>query len=288
MSVPEQAIDREREFNFTFDDFERIRRLIYSYAGINLNPTKHNMVYSRLARRLRATGKSSFSEYLSWLEREDTSGEWQAFVNALTTNLTSFFREPHHFDTLSQYLRQHRDKNRIRLWCAACSTGEEAYSIAMIAAEAYNSFTPPVEIIASDLDTNVLAIAQQGVYSNDRLEKMSKYRISKFFLKGKNKNEGKVRICTELRNLVKFQQFNLLDKEWSLSGPFDAIFCRNILIYFDKVTQLKVLHKITRLLTPDGLLFVGHSESLLHASHMLRLRGKTVYELTPLMKVSYV
>ena len=173
---------REREFHFTDADFERVRKLIYKHAGISLAPIKRDMVYSRLARRLRALGIASFGEYLAHLEANDDT-ERETFVNSLTTNLTSFFREAHHFDILLRHLHTvtHRP---IRIWCSAASTGEEPYTLAMTACEAFDTLTPPVSIVASDIDTNVLAAAERGVYQMERVEKLSRERLRRFFLKG--------------------------------------------------------------------------------------------------------
>ena len=169
-----------REFVFTTADFERIRKLIHAYAGISLADTKQDMVYSRLARRLRETQKKTFGEYLDLLERGDKA-EWERFVNSLTTNLTSFFREPHHFPILAAHLKKLQGKSPIRIWCSAASTGEEPYSIAMTAVETFNSFNIPVTILASDLDTNVLSVAANGVYTADRVDKLTPERLSRFF-----------------------------------------------------------------------------------------------------------
>lgn len=270
---------RDREFVFTAQDFERVRKLIYDHAGISLNPSKQDMVYSRLARRLRATGISNFRDYLALLENNNAA-EWEAFVNSLTTNLTSFFREPHHFPLLAEHVLKHRQhQKRFDLWCSASSTGEEPYSMAMTMVDAFGSFTPPVRILATDLDTNVLAKAEAGVYPIERVEKLSADMVKRFFLMGAGSQEGYVRVRPELRAMINFRQVNLLGGDWPVHGPLDAIFCRNVMIYFDKETQLKILQRFAPLLQPDGLLFAGHSESFHQAAHLFNLRGKTVYEL---------
>ncbi|MDR4518464.1 MAG: chemotaxis protein CheR [Nitrosomonas sp.] len=287
-----------REYNYTQADFDRTKKLIYDHAGISLSDSKQNMVYSRLARRLRAHGLNSFKEYLNLLEKADAA-EWQEFVNALTTNLTSFFRENHHFPILEQhlktckkpqpvntqdasdlsdYLQKRRNQAKIHLWCSASSTGEEPYSMAISAIRAFNSFTPPVHILASDVDTQVLRKAQEGVYSLDRVEKLPQSVLKEFFYKGKGRNEGSVRVRDEVRELITFRKINLLEEFWSIRGPFQAIFCRNVMIYFDKETQYKILKKFAPLLDDGGLLFAGHSESLQFASDIFRLRSNTVYE----------
>lgn len=270
---------RDREFAFTEGDFDRIRKLIYKHAGISLKPLKQDMVYSRLARRLRVNGINNFRDYLTLLEG-DNEPELEAFVNSLTTNLTSFFREPHHFPLLAEHVSKQNRKHPISLWCSAASTGEEPYSMAMTMVDAFGSFTPPVTIVASDVDTHVLAKAEAGVYPVESIEKLSAEKVKRFFLKGTGEQSGLVRVRPELRAMVTFRQVNLLGRTWPICGPLDAIFCRNVMIYFDKETQLKILERYVPLLQPDGLLFAGHSESFHNATHLFNLRGKTVYQLT--------
>jgi len=270
-----------REFVFTAADFERIRRLIREKAGICLSGTKHEMVYSRLARRLRARGLGRFSEYVALLERSD-SEEWQAFVNALTTNLTSFFREGHHFGELARHVDVlRRDAHpHVSVWCCAASTGEEAYSIAMTMVETFGSYTPPVSIVATDVDTNVLATAEAGTYATERLGMLGEDRVRRFFQRDPAAGPAMLSVRPELRKLITFRQVNLLAPPWSVRGPFDAIFCRNVMIYFDKPTQRRILEGLAPLLRSDGLLFAGHSESLVHSADLVKLRGNTVYERT--------
>jgi len=270
--------DNAREFNYSEADFEKVRKVIYHKAGINLSDSKKQLVYSRLARRLRALKLENFSAYLTYLNENEQ--EQEEFVNALTTNLTAFFREPHHFTILADYAKKMPHKNRpLRVWCSASSTGEEPYSIAISLAEAYGSYSPPVEIIASDIDSNVLREASLGIYTLQRLESLSLDRKKQFFLRGKGANNGKARVVQELRNLIEFRQINLLDATWPLQGKFDIIFCRNVMIYFDKATQLKLLERMTKLLTPEGLYIAGHSESFSQAAHIVKLVGKTTYAL---------
>lgn len=278
MNSADATRESGKEFDFNRRDFDRVRALIYQRAGISLSDSKQEMVYSRLARRLRATGTSSFADYLDDLERGLDPDEWVAFTNALTTNLTSFFREEHHFPILADYAS--KAKEPIRVWCAASSTGEEPYSIAITLCEAYGRLNPPAQIIATDIDTNVLNTASNGVYGLDRLDKMPDARIKRFFLRGKGNNDGKVRVRPELRQMVEFEQLNLLADQWPVSGTFDAIFCRNVMIYFDKPTQKKILHRFAPLLKPQGLLFVGHSENFSYLTDLFQLRGKTVYEVS--------
>jgi len=272
----EQRADGLKEFDFTARDFERVRSLIYKRAGIALAPGKQEMVYSRLARRLRSVGIQSFEQYLDSLERDRESAEWEAFTNALTTNLTSFFREEHHFPILADHVRNRRD---VSVWCAAASTGEEPYSIAMTLCETYGTLTPPAQILATDIDTNVLSAAAAGIYPAERVERLSPEQLRRFFLRGTGAQAGLVRIRPELRKLVTFRQLNLLDESYRMSAPFDVVFCRNVMIYFDKPTQGRILSRFAPLIKPDGLLFAGHSENFLYVSDAFKLRAKTVYKL---------
>ncbi|MCS6944906.1 MAG: CheR family methyltransferase [Sutterellaceae bacterium] len=272
-----------RDFVFTAADFERVRRLIYAWAGISLNDSKQNMVYSRLARRLRATGIDSFRTYLDRLEsdRAFAASERQNFVNALTTNLTAFFREAHHFPVLAEFLRQHASAGELRLWSAAASTGEEPYSIAMTALETLGP-NPPVRILATDIDTQVLAQAERGIYRLEALGPCGETRRRRFFLRGVGVNQGLARVRPEVRRLVSFAHLNLLAEDWSALTAFarqvDVVFCRNVMIYFDKDTQRRILQRLAGVLRGGGLLFVGHSENLSDCRALFVARGNTVYE----------
>lgn len=265
-----------REFSFSTEDFHAIRQLIHRHAGILLADGKRDMVYSRLARRLRALRIADFSLYLQHL-RSDPK-EWQPFVNALTTNLTAFFREPHHFQWLREFART-LERRPIRIWCAACSTGEEPYSIAMTLADLFGD-SVPVQILATDIDTQVLDQARQGVYALERAEEIPEPFLNRFFLRGRGDSAGLMRIKPGLRSQVSFRQLNLLQERWPLRGPFDAIFCRNVMIYFDRQTQYRVLRKFPPLLHADSLLFAGHAESFQHAADLFRPQGRTVYALS--------
>ncbi|GGF74284.1 CheR family methyltransferase [Alteromonas lipolytica] len=267
------AIQNEREFVFKRADFDKVRASLMQKAGIRLTEAKDGLVYSRLAKRIRALGLSSFAEYLDYVE--SSKAEQEQFINALTTNLTSFFREPHHFDALADYLQAHPQTTTI--WCAASSTGEEPYSIAMVVAEAFGSFRTPVKIIASDIDSNVLATAREGVYPLKSIERISHVRRQQFFHRGRGANSDKVRVVKELRDMVQFRQLNLHQADWGFNQPVDIVFCRNVMIYFDKETQLKVLARMVRLLKPDGLYVAGHSENFNHQSHLVTPIGKTLY-----------
>jgi chemotaxis protein methyltransferase CheR len=269
---------QSREFNFDERDFARVRQLIYQRAGISLHEHKQAMVYSRLSRRLRDTGYQSFATYLQWLESasgEAAEREWQEFVNCLTTNLTAFFREEHHFPVLTETLAKLGAGKPIRIWCCAASTGEEPYSLAISAVEALG-LQAPVKILASDIDTNVLAQAQRGVYAADA-RGLSPDRLKRHFMRGTGANQGSIRIRPELQKMIEFRSFNLMTPSWSLGEPFDIVFCRNVMIYFDAPTQRKVLERIHAVMRPNGTLFVGHSENFTDSRDLFQLRGKTVY-----------
>lgn len=278
LPVPALAKDEggnDREFAWTNADFSRVQALIYQRAGISLHDGKHAMVYSRLSRRLRETGHTSFHDYLSWLESHD-GPEWQEFVNALTTNLTAFFREQHHFEILASLLRM-RSSGPWNIWCNAASTGEEPYSIVMTVHETLGA-AAPFKLVASDIDSRVLATAARGVYRLDSLKGLSQERLQRFFLRGKGANEGLVRVKPELRKPIEFLSVNLIRDDWPFREPFDVVFCRNVMIYFDAPTQRRVLERIHRVLKPGGMLFVGHAENFSDSRDLFALRGKTVYE----------
>ena len=265
-----------REFGYTQQDFERVRRLIRARVGIALNDSKQNMVYNRLVKRLRALRLDSVSGYLALLE-DSGHAEWQHFVNALTTNLSHFFREEYHFPILVEHIKA-LGRSPVRIWSAAASTGEEPYSIAIALCEAYGSLQPPASILATDIDTAVLEGAQKGAYALERVEQVSPQRLKRYFLRGTGANAGFARVRPEIAKLVEFRKLNLSEARWDLGdGLFDAVFCRNVMIYFDKPTQYEVLQRIACVLAPDGLLFAGHSESFLHAAELFKPVGKTVY-----------
>ena len=256
-------------------DFATVRQLIADYAGIKLSPQKRNMVYNRLLRRLRARGLDSFGDYLQLVQREG-SGEREAFVNALTTNLTAFFREPHHFELLLARAQERAQRRGapMRCWSSACSTGEEAWSIAMVLREAHC----PGEVLGTDIDTEVLSIAQAGVYRMERTTTLPAERLKRHFLRGTGANEGLVSVRPELRAMARFAQLNLQSPAWPAMERFDVIFCRNVVIYFDREFQKKLLARLADLLPAGGLLMVGHSESFPAAHAGFRSVGRTAYE----------
>ena len=274
---PPASSDVSGEFSFEASDFERVRSLIYAQAGISLHAGKQAMVYSRLSRRLRETGHRSFGSYLQWLEAAkgaEASDEWQEFVNCLTTNLTSFFRESHHFDVLEDALKA-RAGRPLRIWCNAASTGEEPYTLAMTVIEALGP-KANASIVASDIDTKVLATAARGIYPADS-RGLSAERQRRHFLRGTGDKQGFMRVKPELAQMIEFRALNLMDERWSLGDPFDIVFCRNVMIYFDHATQRRVLSRIHGVMKADSLLFVGHSENFTEMKEQFRLQGKTVY-----------
>lgn len=270
-----------REFEFTDEDFEWLRDLSYRHSGISLSDSKRQMLYSRLVRRLRALHLSGFRQYCELLSSGDEM-ELVEFVNAITTNLTSFFREPHHFDHLRtevvpMLLHARKACRQIRMWSAGCSTGEEPYSIAMTVAESVPNLEAwDVKILATDLDTNVLSTAEQGIYDKSRVESMDSARLKRWFLRGKGASSKLVRVRPEIRRLISFRQLNLMHR-WPLKGPFDVVFCRNVVIYFEKPTQRILFDRIADVTAADGFLYVGHSETLYRVSERFTSLGKTIY-----------
>jgi chemotaxis protein methyltransferase CheR len=260
-------------------EFELVRALISDYAGIKLSTHKRFMVHNRLSRRLRARGLHSFADYLQ-LVQDEPQGEREAFVNALTTNLTAFFREPHHFELLRARARAlaHRARERrpLRVWSAACSTGEEAWSIAMTLQDA----GCPAEVLATDIDTEALRKAAAGVYPLERAAALAPEQLRAHWLRGVNENDGLVSVRPQLREGVRFAQLNL-QGDWPALEPFDAIFCRNVVIYFDRESQQRLLERFTRLLHPGALLAVGHAESFPASHRSFKACGRTAYDYTP-------
>ncbi|SJZ50195.1 MCP methyltransferase, CheR-type [Trichlorobacter thiogenes] len=274
--ITSDRVSDTHEFKFTLADFRQICRLIYERAGIRLSDTKTSMVYSRLSRRLRALGLASFAEYLQLLE-QGNEAEWTIFVGSLTTHLTSFYRESHHFPIMVEHVAARARGGKALLWSCATSTGEEPYTMAIAVAEHFESFHPPVRILATDVDTGVLEMASEGVYPFDRVRDLPEKTVKKYFLKGSGEHTGFVRIRPELQQMIRFQQLNLLSPVWPMKEQYDAIFCRNVMIYFDRPTQQKVLNKCLRHLKPDGLFFTGHSENLNYAADLFQSCGNTVY-----------
>jgi chemotaxis protein methyltransferase CheR len=276
-AVDRESLSSDRE-QLSTATFSALRNLLHAHSGIALAPHKITMVQSRLAKRLRSLGIQTYEEYLQILERPD-SPEWHEFINALTTNLTSFFREGHHFTRLPELLKPlHAESHRLRVWSAGCSTGEEPYTLAMTLLKAFGHGAT-IQILATDLDTAVLDTASRGVYPEARIEALDVAWKRLAFLRGKGPHDGKVQVKPELKKLITFQQLNLLEDNWSIpGGPFQAIFCRNVMIYFDKPTQRKLLKRFYDRLEPDGYLFVGHSEALLDSNLGFHSLGQTIYQ----------
>ncbi|MGE0370258.1 MAG: protein-glutamate O-methyltransferase CheR [Gammaproteobacteria bacterium] len=270
----------QRELVFTDTDFDFIRRLVAEKTGIALSEQKRELVYGRLAKRLRSLDLQSFAEYCSHVE--GNAEELHELVNAITTNLTSFFREPYHFDYLRDtllpaLLRSNADSRRIRIWSAGCSTGEEPYSIAMVLRDALSSAQGwDAKILATDIDSNVLARAQQGVYAEERASGVPERFLRRSFRRGQADNAGMLKVCDEVRSLITFRQLNLMH-DWPMRGPFDVIFCRNVVIYFDKPTQRRLFDRYADLIADGGHLFIGHSESLFKVCDRFTLIGRTIY-----------
>lgn len=260
-----------REFAYTGTDFDKVRAELRALAGINLADSKVSLVYSRLAPRIRKLGLKEVKQYLNYLETHPD--EQEHFINSLTTNLTSFFREPHHFDVLQEFIQS--GERCERLWCAASSTGEEPYSIAMTLVKAFGRFDISSRLIASDIDSNVLSKASLGVYPIDKIDPIEDKKS--FFLRGKDANLGYAKVVPQLRNLVEFRKVNLLDNSYPIQAGLDVIFCRNVMIYFDKETQVQILEKLLEKLRPGGLYIAGHSENFNHLGHLIKPVGRTAY-----------
>lgn len=274
-AAPELQLQGDAMFQLNDREFSRVRHLIDDYAGIKLSAQKRNMVYNRLLRRVRAHGVRSFGAYLDLVEAADST-ERQSFVNALTTNLTAFFREPHHFELLAARVaaRDSKGQPALRVWSSACSTGEEAWSIAMVLREAGCA----ADIRASDIDSDVLRTANTGVYRSERVADLETVRLKKHFLRGTGANDGLVTIRPELRSMTRFFQLNLQSSDWPTQERYDVIFCRNVVIYFDREAQKRLAARFADLLVPGGLLVVGHSESFPSAHPAFRSCGRTAYQ----------
>ena len=272
--------NKQREFEYNFEDFDFLRKLSNQHSGILVPDDKFDMFYSRLSRRIRLLGLTTFKQYCQYLS-ENHDLEFTDFINAVTTNLTAFFREKHHFEFLRDtvipgLLKKNQHSKTIKVWSAGCSTGEEPYTLAMTLME-YVPAGWDIKILATDLDTDVLAKAASGVYAEDRVDGLSEQLIKKWFQKGKDGQQKKVRIKNELRQLISFKQLNLMG-EWPMKGPFDFMFCRNVLIYFDKETKEMLAKRYAELLVSKSYLFIGHSESLHQLSTDFDLIGNTIYQ----------
>lgn len=271
--------DKTREFEYTWDDFNFLRRISNQHSGILVPDDKFDMFYSRLSKRVRLLGFTRFKQYCDYLQNH--SEEFTEFINAVTTNLTSFFRENHHFEfvaktLLPELLRTNKTQRQIKVWSAGCSTGEEPYSLAMTLLENVPDGWD-IKILATDLDTNVLATAAEGVYAADRVSSISEERLKRWFQKGNGAHANKVRAKPQLRQIIHFRQLNLM-QDWPMKGSFDFIFCRNVLIYFDRETKARLARRYGESLKDGGHLFIGHSESLHQLDTPFKLVGNTIYK----------
>lgn len=274
----------EKEFLFTDKDFIYLSGLVGERAGIDLPETKRELLYSRLAKRLRVLGLSSFSQYCAILE-SGNSEEFTYFLNAITTNVTSFFRENHHFEYLSEVLfpqlqaiNSGKELPRLRIWSAGCSSGKEPYSISMVLKESIPDLVNwDAKLLATDLDSNIIEVAKEGVYSRERIVEVSSQRCRRWFRDGSGANKGMIKVSDELKDLISFRQLNLIG-QWPMSGLFDIIFCRNVAIYFDKKTRINIINRFADQLVDGGHLFVGHSESLYGLSQRFEPVGRTIHK----------
>lgn len=267
-----------KEFKYDQADYERVASHMYRLAGIHLGDTRKEMVYSRLTRELRRLELDSVRAYLDYLDHAGEH-EWTRFVNILTTNLTSFFRERHHFQILADKVLPAAPRPA-RIWSCGCASGEEPYSIAIAAQDYYGQGQGAVEILATDINTSVLQSAERGIYERERVEGVSTEQLHRYFLNGDGANSGWVKVKPALRQSIHFRMLNLMQADWSIEGKFDAIFCRNVMIYFDKATQYQILKRFVPLLRqPHGLLFAGHSEAFFNAKDLFAPLGATTYRI---------
>ncbi len=271
-----------KEFTFTDNNFNHIRDIVTEHSGIVLSDAKRDMVYSRLVRRLRALKIKNFDQYCLLLEDQNHE-EFTHFINAITTNLTSFFRENHHFEMLAgeilpDIMQRNRNSKKIRIWSAGCSTGMESYSIAMVLKEVIPDHLGwDIKILATDLDTNVIKTAAQGIYQANRVTGVSDSRMARWFMQGQGVNEDKLKVSKELRQMVTFKPMNLL-QPFPFKGPVDIIFCRNVVIYFDKETQKGLFDSFANVHANGSYLFIGHSETLYNVTDRYQLLRNTVYK----------
>lgn len=261
----------------TSQQFEKLCRRVYDICGINLKTGKEELVHSRLNKRLSALKLSTFDQYFNYLDNDRQGKEIIWMIDALTTNKTSFFREIQHFEFLREKVLPNLREKKLRIWSAACSSGEEPYSITMLLAESLPNFqTWDIRILATDICTKVLEMGNQAVYSADLLEPIPQAWRKKYFIP-ENESKMTYRVVPELRKLVRFGRLNFMDR-FPMKGPFDVIFCRNAMIYFDKPTQENLVRKFYDLIAPGGYLFVGHSESLTGANHSYKYIQPATYQ----------
>ena len=277
----------KREFNFERRHFDFIAGMLYRLAGISLAPHKIEMMYSRLARRLRELNLKDFDAYCALVESEKGEPEIRFLVNALTTNLTSFFREHLHFDHLAKSAlaavktsQVHSGQPRLRIWSAGCSSGPEPYTIAMVLCSTIPDIRRwDARILATDIDTHMVDTARRGVYAADSAKTIPTELRDRFVKRSRDGGEPEITMAEDLRRLITFKPLNLLEP-WPMKGPFDAIFCRNVLIYFDRPGRTAVIEKFASLLPEGGFLYLGHSESLYGVSGSFSQVGATIYRRT--------
>ena len=275
-------VNTTREYQFTEKEFNKLRKIANDHTGIIVTDDKYDMYYARLVKRIRVLGLASFAEYVKYLD-SNLDKEFTPFIDSITTNLTSFFRESHHFEimksTIIPDLCDRPDTAQgIKVWSAGCSTGEEPYTLAITLLEGLEGIraAPKASILASDIDTTVLAAAAKGVYDISRVEGLDNQIKRRWFFKGKGSNSGRVRVSPELQNIIQFKQVNLMH-EWPMKNRFHIIICRNVVIYFDKPTKTKLLNRYADQLVDNGYLILGHSESIQGLSDRFETIGKTVY-----------
>jgi chemotaxis protein methyltransferase CheR len=268
------------EYSITAEEFQRFRTLIYDESGISLSEQRQTLLASRLSKRLRDLGLASFSEYYAMVTRDPTSEEFTRMLDLISTNKTNFFREPKHFDFLrNQIVPELEHTKRIRIWSSACSTGEEPYTIAMTLFDSVqNSAQWDFRILASDLSTRVLAKAVSGMYEEDRFRGVPPDVIKRHFLRGRGDQTGIFKVKPHLADAITFRHVNLMDDRFPIKSPLDLIFCRNVMIYFDRSTQENVVNKFHHYLKPGGYLFIGHSESLQWVTHPFKTVAPTIYQ----------
>jgi chemotaxis protein methyltransferase CheR len=278
------AADAQREFEFSDADFRHFVKLAYEHAGIALSDTKRNLVYSRLSRRLRALGMTNFRDYREFLVGPGGSDETERFINAISTNLTKFFRESHHFDHFRTHVavpyaqKSHRPTDgRMRIWSAGCSTGEEPYTVAVVLKRELRDFKGrDVRILATDIDTEVLRKASAGLYAHGSIDEVPKTYREYFPVVEKAGAAPQIAVGDDIKSAIVFRQLNLMEP-WPFKGMFDAIFCRNVMIYFDGPTKMALVDRLTQQIKPGGWLYIGHSESLINAHPGLQVVGRTIY-----------
>lgn len=283
---PSQYLAHVSTLKLTDGEFRQLRDFIYAHTGISLSEHKRALVYARLAKRLRHHRLGCFADYYTLLTQNDPEGdELVEMINCITTNKTDFFREPHHFRFLAEHVfpecraKMQNGGKRLRFWSAGTSTGEEAYTLAITVREAFPASEPwDIRILATDIDTRVLAHAENGAYTSEQAARIPDDLLRRYFYYGEGANTGRVQAKQVLKDVIRFRRLNFMDEPWPMRGPFDVIFCRNVIIYFDRPTQRRLIGRFTQLLRPGGYLFLGHSESLIEGGLGLQHVSQSVYQ----------